>query len=353
MFAWQKKFSLFVAILLTFSVLLTACGGSDSADGKSDEKVVNILNWSEYIPDKVIKQFEEETGIKVNYSTVSSNEEMVAKLSVSSSGFDLAVPSTYFVEALIKEGRLEKINKENIPNLKNIGEEFLGWDFDPNDDYSLPFMWGSEIIAYNEDLVDIDIKSYKDLFHPSLKNSLVVLDDPRTMLGAMLAMLGYSPNSTNEDEIMAAGEELKKLSPNIKAFNSDDAKRMLAGNEVKAGVVYAAEAFLAQQDNPKIKMVIPEDHLSLWQDNFVIPKGAPHKENAEKFINFIYRPEVSKEITMDYPYNNPNVEALKLLPDDIRKALEIPKEDLARGTHAEDVGEALQYYDRAWSLVKN
>lgn len=358
----HQKFSLFAAFVLTLSVVLTACGGGDgSAEGEgngesggaSGEKVVNILNWSEYIPDDVIKQFEEETGIKVNYSTVSSNEEMVAKLNVSGSGFDLAVPSTYFVEALINEGRLEKINKDNIPNLKNIGEEFLGWEFDPNDEYSLPFMWGSEIIAYNEDLVDIEIKSYRDLFDPSLENSLVVLDDPRTMLGAMLDMLGYSPNSTNEAEIMEAGEELQKLLPNIKAFNSDDAKSLLTSNEVKAGVVYAAEALLAQQENPKIKMVIPEDHLSLWQDNFVIPKGAPHKENAEKFINFIYEPEVSKEITMDYPYNNPNVEALKLLPDDIREALEIPPEDLERGSHAIDVGEALQYYDRAWSMVKN
>lgn len=344
-----KKFSV-VATVMAFILIIAGCGGS-GAGGKKDN-VVNILNWSEYLPDELINQFEEETGIKVNYSTISSNEELVAKLNVGNATYDLAVPSTYFIEVLINEGQLEKINKDNIPNLKNIDEKYMGWDFDPNDEYSVPYMWGTEVIAYNEDLIDFEINSYKDLFNAKLKDGLVVLDDPRTMLGAMLEMLGYSTNSTNEDEIMKAGEELKKLMPNIKAFDSDSPKNMLVSGEVKAGVVYGAEAALAMRENPSIKMVIPEDHLSLWQDNFVIPKDAPHKENAEKFIDFILRAEISKEITMDYPYHNPNKAALELLPDDVQKELELTDEEFERGVHAEDVGEAIKYYDRAWSEVK-
>ncbi|MFD1705981.1 PotD/PotF family extracellular solute-binding protein [Siminovitchia sediminis] len=344
-----KKVSL-LSLVLAVMLVIAGCGGSSA--GSKNENEVNILNWSEYLPDHLIEQFEEETGIKVNYSTISSNEELVAKLNVGNATYDLAVPSTYFVEVLIKQGMLEKINKENIPNLKNIDERYLGWDFDPDDEYSVPYMWGTEVIAYNEELVDFDIKSYKDLFNPELENSLVVVDDPRTMLGAMLAMLGYSPNSTNEEEIMAAGEELKKLMPNIKAFDSDSPKNLLVSGEVKAGVVYGAEAALAMRENPSIKVVIPEDHLSLWQDNFVIPKDAPNKENAEKFINFILQPEVSKEITMDYPYHNPNKEALKLLPEEVQQELQLTDEEYERGSHAVDVGEAIQYYDRAWSEVK-
>lgn len=344
-----KKVILFI-LVLALTAFAAGCG-SGGAGGKN-ENVVNILNWSEYLPEELIKEFEEETGIKVNYSTISSNEELVAKLNVGNATYDLAVPSTYFVEVLIKEGKLEKISKENIPNLKNIDEKFLGWDFDPNDEYSVPYMWGTEVIAYNEELVDFEIKSYKDLFDPSLKDGLVVLDDPRTMLGAMLEMKGYSVNSTNEKEIMEAGEELKKLMPNIKAFDSDSPKNMLVSGEVKAGVVYGAEAALAMRENPSIKMVIPEDHLSLWQDNFVIPKDAPHKENAEKFIDFILRPEISKQITEDYPYHNPNKAAMELLPDGVQKELELTDEEFERGVHAEDVGEAIQYYDRAWSEVK-
>ncbi|MFS0646996.1 ABC transporter substrate-binding protein [Siminovitchia sp. 179-K 8D1 HS] len=346
----RKKIGILMMVALLASVVAAGCGGKGT--GGKDENVVNILNWSEYLPEHLIKQFEEETGIKVNYSTISSNEELVAKLNVGNATYDLAVPSTYYVEVLINEGKLEKINKDNIPNLKNIDEKFLGWDYDPNDDYSVPYMWGTEVIAYNEDLVDIEIDEYKDLFDPSLKDSLVVLDDPRTMLGAMLEMLGYSANSTNEEEIMKAGEELQKLMPNIKAFDSDSPKNLLVSGEVKAGVVYGAEAALAMRENPSIKTVIPKDFLSLWQDNFVIPKDAPHKENAEKFIDFILRPEISKEITMDYPYHNPNKAALEILPEDVQKELELSDKDYERGVHAVDVGEAIKFYDRAWSEVK-
>ncbi|MBM7715702.1 spermidine/putrescine ABC transporter substrate-binding protein [Siminovitchia sp. FSL H7-0308] len=346
----RKKLGMLMIVAILALFIATGCGGGST--GGKEENVVNVLNWSEYLPENLIQQFEEETGIKVNYSTISSNEELLAKLNVGNATYDLAVPSTYFIEVLINEGKLEKINKENIPNLKNIDEKFLGWDFDPNDDYSVPYMWGTEVIAYNEDLVDIEIDEYKDLFDPSLKDSLVVLDDPRTMLGAMLEMLGYSTNSTSEEEIMKAGEELRKLMPNIKAFDSDSPKNLLVSGEVKAGIVYGAEAALAMRENPSIKAVIPKDFLSLWQDNFVIPKDAPNKENAEKFIDFILRPEISKEITMDYPYHNPNKAALELLPEDVRKELELSDEDYERGLHAVDVGQAIQYYDRAWSEVK-
>lgn len=345
----KKKVVSLIAVLILSLFIATGCG---SGAGGKDENVVNVLNWSEYLPEELIKQFEEETGIKVNYSTISSNEELVAKLNVGQATYDIAVPSSYFAEVLKKEGQLEKINKENIPNLKNIDEKFLGKDFDKDNEYSVPYMWGTEVIAYNEELVDTEIKSYKDLFKPEFKDSLVILDDPRTMIGAMLEMQGKSANSTDEDEIMKAGEELKKLMPNIKAFDSDSPKNLLVSGEVKAGVVYGAEAALAQRDNPSIKTVLPEDYLSLWQDNFVIPKDAPHKENAEKFINFILQPEVSKQITMDYPYHNPNKAAVELLPQDIREELELSDEDFERGIFAKDVGEAIRYYDRAWSEVK-
>jgi len=349
-----KKPAIIVTAVMIIGIILAGCG---SSTGGSKKEVVNIMNWSEYLPEHLIEQFEEETGIKVNYSEISSNEEMIAKLNVSGGEFDLAVPSTYFIEVLINQDKLEKITKENIPNLKYIGKDYLGWDFDPNDDYSLPYMWGTEVIVVNEELVDKDIEmtSYKDLFNPYFKDSLVILDDPRTMLGAMLSMLGYNSNSTKEDEIVAAGEELKKLKPNIKVYDSDNAKNLLISNEVKAGVVYGAEAALAMRENPNIKVIIPEDFLSLWQDNFVIPKGAKNKENAEKFINFIFDPKVSKEITLDHPYVNPNEEAMTLLPDDIRQEIEMTVGegiDHPKAAHAIDVGEALQMYDRVWSEVK-
>lgn len=350
---FRRKFGMSVFVILFLaSMLLTACGG-DEAGGKSDEKVLNVFNWSEYLPTSVIDQFEKETGIKVNYDTYSSNEEMLAKLQAGNTGYDIAVASTYFIEIMRNQEMLAKLNKENIPNIKNIGDSFLGTQADPNDEFSVPYMWGKAVIAYNEDLVDKEIKGYADLFGPDYKDNLVVLDDVRAIVGSMLALLGYSQNTVDEKELEEAKEKLLELKPNIKAFDSDSPKTLLVSGEVKAGIVWGAEATLAARENPAIKTVFPDEGMHLWQDNFVIPKNAPHQENAEKFIDFILRPEISKEISMEYPYGNPNVEALKLLPDDVRESLEVPEEVLAKGEYNIDVGEATQLYDRIWSEIKN
>ncbi|MBU8879279.1 spermidine/putrescine ABC transporter substrate-binding protein [Bacillus sp. FJAT-29790] len=347
----QGRFRLLFAVLLLTSVIISGCGGKSTA-GDSNEKVLNIFNWAEYLPEKVIEDFEKETGIKVNYGTYSSNEEMFAKLSAGKGQYDLAVASLYYVDVLVKEGFVEEIGKQNIPNIKNIGEEFLGKDADPDDKYSIPYLWGEELIVMNTDLVKKEVTSFEDLLDPEFKNSLVVLDDPRSMLGAALAVLGYSPNSVNEKEIIEAGEWLKKLKPNIKMYDGDNAKALLASGEVKGGIVFGAEASLAIRENKAIKKIYPEEYMSLWQDNFVIPKGAKHKDNALIFIDYILRPEVSKEIVMDYPYANPNIEALKLLPENVRKEVEIPEEEVKRGIHAVDVGESTVIYDRVWAEIK-
>jgi spermidine/putrescine transport system permease protein len=366
------KKTLMLLLVLGLSLMLAACGGSESSGNGSsenssssdsgasngssgtgdEEKVVNVFNWSEYLPTSVIEKFEEETGIKVNYDTYSSNEEMMAKLSAGNTGYDISVASTYFIEIMRKQDMLQPLDKDEIPNIKNIGENFLGTDADPNDEFSVPYMWGKAVIAYNSELVDEEVTEYEDLFRDEFENGLVLLDDQRTILGAMLSMLGYSQNSTSEDEINAARDKLIELRKNIKAFDSDSPKTLLVSEEVKAGIVWGAEAVLAQSEKPAIKIVYPKKGMNLWQDNFVIPKAAPHPSNAHKFIDFILRPEISAEISEEYPYGNPNTEALKLLPEDIKKSLEVPQEALDNGEYNIDVGDATRLYDRAWSEVK-
>lgn len=342
----------FIIIMCT---LLMACsntsGGKEETKG-SDSNTLNMLNWTGIYPDSVIKEFEEETGIKVNYDNFSSNEELYAKLSVGNAAYDLTLPTFYYLEVLLKEGLIEKIDKDNIPNLKNIAPEFLGLEPDSNNDYSVPGFWGTGVIVVNEELVDKEVKGYKDLFGPTFKDSLVVADDQRYILSAMLAVKGYSPNSTDQKEIEEAGELLKELLPNIKVFDADDAKTKLINGEVKAAITYGGDAALAILEKPSLKMIYPEEYLLLAQQNYVIPKGAKNKENAEKFIDFVLRPEISKEMTLMYPSGNPNTEALKLLPENIRDLIEVPADEFEKGTHAKDVGEATVIYDRAWSEVK-
>lgn len=354
----------FVFIFLISSIL-AGCGGksppesqeTSGSEGGEEEQItgeLNLFNWSEYMPDSVIKKFEEEYGVKVNYSVYSSNDEMLAKINAGASGYDIAVGTDYMVEIMRNEDLLEPINLDNITNLHNIDDQFLDKSFDPGNKYSVPYMWGGAFIAYNKDTVESEITSYKDLWKPEFKNSLVVLDDQRVMLGIANKMQGQSMSSTDPQVIEKSKELLIELLPNIKAFDSDSQKMMLLNGEAKAGIVWGAEAYLAHSENPAIETVLPEEGMYLGIDCFIIPKGAPNKRAAEAFIDFVLRPEISAEITADFPYSNPNKAAHDLIADEIMKhpAVNPPEEELAKGEFLKDLGEAVPDYDRAWSEVK-
>ena len=342
-------------ILTTFFALILVSGTMGCK--KHDEEIPKILNvfiWSEYMPDSIFQKFEERTGIKVNRDFYGSNEEMVSKLQAGGAAYDIAVPTDYFIATLKAQNLLQKIDLNNIPNFKNLDPAVTHRTFDPYNEYTIPYMGGNGIIVYNKDKVKFPIESYNDLWKPELKNSLVVLDDVRALIGITLKSMGKSMSETDPAVLEEAGKKLKALMPNIKSFDSDSPKTMLIAGEAKAGYVWGAEAALAGQENKKIKAVIPKEGLWLWLDNFVIPAGARNKKGAELFINFILEPEISAEISREFPYANPNREARKLLTEDMRKNIAIypPDEEMKRGEFLNDVGEAITIYDRIWSSVK-
>jgi spermidine/putrescine transport system permease protein len=305
----------------------------------------------------VLDKFQEKYGIKVNQTNYSSNEEMLAKLQVGgTSQYDLAVASDYMVEIMLKQKQaiIQGIDLKNIPNFKNIDPQYKNKEFDKDNKYSVAYMCGSALIAVNTDKIKEPVKSYKDLLDPKFKNALVVLDDQRAVIGMGLKMLGYSLNETDPVKIKAAKEEVAKMLPNIKAYDSDSPKTLLINGEATAGLVWSAEASLAKKENPNIEIVFPEEGVYLWQDNFVIPQGAPHKKEAELFINFIMDPEISAMIAKELPYTNPNLEAHKLMDKSILedKSAYPPKEVLAKGEFLRDVGEATTLYDEVWSELK-
>lgn len=357
-----KTMLLASGLLVFVAVLAAGCGSKPDAGPKQeaqkqDEKLsgeLNVFNWSEYLPQTVIDKFEQKYGVKVNYSTYSSNEEMLAKLMAGASQYDLSVSSDYMVEIMTKKGLIQEIDMKNVPNFKNIGDDFKNQSFDPGNKYTVPYMWGDAVIAVNTEKVTKPVTSYKDLWDPSFKNSLVVLDDQRAIIGAALKKLGYSLNETDEKKLEQAKEELKNLTPNIKAYDSDSPKTLLINGEAKAGLVWGAEAALARKENPNIKAVLPVEGMYLWQDNFVIPKGAQHKRNAEAFINFILEPENSAEISKEFPYANPNLAAHPLIDKETLSdpAVYPPKEDLAKGEHLKDLGDVTAIYDKIWSEIK-
>lgn len=355
----KKLLQLGLSLILIVSTL-TGCETFSSSTVSSvvnnDEKVLNVFNWSEYLPESIIKEFEEKYDIKVNYLTYSSNEEMLAKIMAGDDIFDISVASDYMVEVMRKQKLMEEINMSNIPNFKNIGEEFKNLSFDPGNKYSVPYMWGTGVIVVNTVKVSsIKITSYGDLWDPRFKNSLVVLDDERALVGIALKKLGYSLNETDPGRLEEARVELLKLKPNIKSFNSDSPKSELLSGEVTAGYMWGAEAAIAEAQSKNIKAFFPKEGMYIWQDNFVIPKGAINKENAELFINFLLDPMVSAKISKEFPYANPNLAAHQYIEKSIlnNTAVYPTESELKIGERLKDIGDATKLYDKIWAEFRN
>ncbi|ADL52562.1 extracellular solute-binding protein [Clostridium cellulovorans] len=322
---------------------------------ETEQQVLNVFNWSEYLPQSVIEEFENTYNIKVNYSTFSSNEEMLAKLMAGGNEYDLAVASDFMVEILKKQNLIEEIDKSNIENIDNLSKQFMHLPFDPDNKYSLPYMWLAGIIAYDSSKVpEGTITSYADLWKPELENSLCVLDDERAIIGITLKKLGYSLNDTSEEALAKAKEELTSLQKNIKSYDSDSPKTSLINGEVKAIFAWGAEGSLARRENSNVKYVVPEEGLFLQQDNFVIPTGAKNKKAAELFINFILRPEISAEISKEFPYGNPNEAAWDQIDSEILsdKAVYPDAKDVKNGEYLRDIGSKISEFDKIWSEVK-
>lgn len=356
-----KNIAVFLILCSFLTLLLAGCGSNKpAADSQGKERLASELNlfiWSNYMPQAVLDKFEEKYGIKVNQTNYSSNEEMLAKLQAGgASQYDLAVASDYMVEIMLKQKDpiIQEIDLSNVPNLKNIDPQYKNKEFDKDNKYSVAYMCGSALLAVNTDKIKEPVKSYKDLLDPKFKNSLVVLDDQRAIIGMGLKMLGYSLNETDPAKLNQAKAEVAKMLPNIKAYDSDSPKTLLINGEAVAGLVWSAEASLAKRENPNIAIVFPEEGMYLWQDNFVIPQGAPHKKEAELFINFILDPEISAMISKELPYTNPNLEAQKLMDKTILDDISAypPKEVLAKGEFLRDVGDATKIYDEIWSELK-
>lgn len=350
----KKKILRFATIFLVAIIGISSGFATYVHKGQSPKEELNIFNWSEYIPQSVIDKFEEEYNIKVNYSTFSSNEEMLAKLQAGSTNYDLVVASDYMVETLIKQGILQEINQNNIPNIKYMDPSVMNLDFDPGNKYSIPYMWGDAAIAVDTSKVDFEIKGYKDLWNPKLANSIVVLDDQRAIIGMALKKLGYSINETDPKALAEAEQELLALKNNIKAYDSDSPKTLLINGEASVGFVWGAEVSLAMRENKNLICVVPEEGIFIQQDNFVIPKESKNVKAAELFMDFIMRPEISVENSIAYPYANPNMAAWEIMDESILNDIAVypPQEAVDTGEHLKDIGNKIDAFDKIWSNIK-
>lgn len=349
----KKKMLSLIVITAMLVTMLTGCG-SKSSEGKNGE--LNIFIWTEYVPDSVIEKFEKETGIKVNVSTYSSNEDMLAKVKSESEGtYDIVQPSDYMVEQMASQGMLEELKTDELKNLSNIGESYLNPSYDPGNKYSVPYQGGVAGIAVNTSKVKKDITSYDDLFDSSLKNSIVALDDYRAVIGMTARSMGYSMNETDPAVLSKIQDKLLTLKNNVKLYDSDSPKSALISGDCTVGYVWSAEIALAMEENPDIKVVYPTEGAYLFMDNWAIPKGAKNYDNAMKFIDFMLDAENAQMVLEEFPYLSPNTKAVEAMGEDYSKneAKNPPAEVIKKGEYVKNLdADTLKIYDEMWTKLK-
>ncbi|MFN3704484.1 MAG: PotD/PotF family extracellular solute-binding protein [Thermoflexales bacterium] len=325
----RRRFLQFSAGLGGMSALIAACGSTSqspnvsstqpAASAPSDQKLAKTLNWynwGNYVADSILQKFKEEFGVTVNVDTYSSNEEMEAKFKAGGNpGYDLITPSDYMVSKMAAAGLLEKLDFNNIPNYALIDPSLKNTYFDPTNEYSVAYNWGTTGFAYNKNKVPEPITSWKQVigWPAELRGKLGMLDDVRELLAVGLRVLGYSGNSSNPAEINAARDlliELKRRA-NYTLTDSPTAGANLVAGDVVGTMIYTPEAVTAREQNPDIVYVIPGDVSTIWQDNLCIPKGAPSKYTAEVFINFLCRPDIAAENANEIGLATPCIEAIK------------------------------------------
>jgi spermidine/putrescine transport system substrate-binding protein len=320
------------------------------------ENILNVYTWSEEIPEEIIKQFEKETGIKVNYSSFDSNEVMFAKLRTNRKGYDVVEPSSNYIDRMKRQGLLEKLDRNQLPNFKNIDPFFTNQVYDPHSQYSIPFIWGLTGLVINQDhYKKNDTRTWSDLLNPQFTNRLMLLDEPRGVFSIAFRMLGYSINDTDPKHIKEAYLKLKELMPNIRLFNSDAVISIFIDEDATIGTAWNGDYVKAHLENPKLQFIFPEEGFEMWVDNFVIMQGSPHRANAYQFLNFLMRPDVAKAVSLTISYSTTNREARKLMPENIRNdpILYPSYEVLKHGEFQSDIGEkASNLIEKYWEFLK-
>lgn len=339
----MKKIALLLCLVLCVSVL-PGCSGKKT--------VLRVYNWGEYIDESVIKEFEARNpDIHVQYETYTDNEIMYTKIKKSSTKYDVLIPSDYMIERLIQENMLSPLNFDNIPNYSLIDDKYKNLAFDPENKYSVPYMWGTLGILYDKTKVHEEHFTWNTLFDGKYANSVLMKKDMRDALGISLKSLGHSFNSTNEGELYAAKDKLNAQNSNVLGYVNDDGMDKMIGGEALMALMYSGDAAYCISENPDLDFAIPEEGSNLFFDSMVIPANSEHKEAAEKFINFMCEKEIAKRNAEEIGYSTPHAEVYAELSDDVKNSFAYPDVDtLNKAEIYKYLGEEkTKLYEKVWS----
>lgn len=341
------KYLFSALVVWLFSMSLTAVGAEITGEE------VRFYNWDEYVPEAVLDDFTKETGIRVIYKTYKSSDAMYSYVkALDGRAFDVVLASTELVERLANQGLLHHIDKAKIQAFNQIDKNLLGKGFDPDNHFSIPFLWGSTSIFYDKNKVTGEINSWNDLWDMRWRNRVLLMDYMDEIFYVTLKMLGSSGNSKNADEIKQAFGSLRKLAPNIVAVTRDLIKDMQR-DDVYLGMSWNGDFVQAREKKPSLRYVYPEEGAYFWLDNLVIPARAPNLSNAYALIDYLMRPEVAAKWTTDLGYAHANLASKALLDEEIRSdpAIYPPPSALEKAEFPRDISEAGHLYGLYWGKL--
>ncbi len=323
------------------------------------QEVVNVFNWEDYIDEDVLTQFEEETGIHVNYMRFTTNEDMLVQVEANPGAFDVVFPSEYCVERLAGKGLLAEIDYANIPNFSNIKDSLKNPSYDAGNAHSVPYQWGTLGILYNTELVDAeDVKTWNVLWNEKYKGQVLMMNSIRDAMGIALKVQGYGMNSTDYTQLRSAADLLiqQKTSGMVKAYGLDEFKDKMVAGEAAMAVVYSGDAEYAIELNDKLAYSVPQEGSNVWVDCAVIPAAAKNKANAEKFINFLCRGDIAQLNCEAIGYCCPNTAAIELMGDEYTSnpVMNPSDETVASCEYFNDLDPTwLTIYNTLWQEVLN
>ncbi len=342
----KKKLMLVAFILSMVLIVLTGCNNEET-------QTLSILNYDIYMDRSLINEFEINNNVKIKYDTYSTPEEMYIKAKAGASNYDLIISSEYMIERMISEDMVNKLNFNNIPNYKYIDEAFKNQPYDPNNEYAVPYFWGTLGILYNKNTVDASSDSWSILWDENYSQRIIMMDSQRDSFGAALKLLGYSMNTVNENELDEAKSLLIEQRPLVMAYITDGAPDIMVNEEADMALVWSGEAVSAMAENENLGFVIPKEGSNIWIDAMFIPSTTKNQELAEKFIDFLCSTEATLRNIDEVWYSTVHTEAINEVDEELlnNPAFNIPDEDINKMEMFRDPKEFIDLYTERWTEI--
>ena len=340
----MKKWFLIAAVLIMVLIAATGCSSEE-------KQTLNVLNYDIYIDKSLLKEFEEANNITIKYDTYSTPEEMYIKVKSGASKYDLIISSEYMIERMINEKLVNKLNFDNIPNYKYIGQDFKNHVYDPNNEYSVPYFWGTLGILYNKTTVDASSVSWAMLWDETHAQRIIMMDSQRDSFAAALKLLGYSLNTVDENELDEAKALLIEQRPLVMAYITDGSPDIMINEEADMALVWSGEAVSAMSENENLDFVIPKEGSNIWIDAMIIPSTTEKQELAEKLIDFLCSTDATLRNIDEVWYSTVHTEAIKQVDEELLEnpAFNIPQDDIDKMEMLRDPKEFIDLYSDRWT----